>query len=89
MTQTWTPDREEILESWREPAEQILAASRRTGLEITDAMGQALSAVADAQEKLADTSELEWVSRFLRAQAALTRNMGDASSKFVRDAFQT
>ena len=89
MTQTWTADRDEILASWREPAEQMLAASRRTRLELTDAMGQALSAAADAQEKLADTSELEWVSRFLRAQAAFTRNMGDASSKFVRDAFET
>jgi hypothetical protein len=89
MTQMWTADRDEIMASWREPAEQMLAASRRTSLELADAMGQALTAVADAQEKLADTSEPEWVSRLLRAQAAFTRDMGDASSKFVRDALET
>jgi hypothetical protein len=89
MTQTWTADPEDNLANRREPAKQIHAASRRTRLEMTDAMEQALSAVADAQEKLADTSEHEWVSRFLRAQAAFTRNVGDASSKFARDAFET
>ena len=88
-SQTFTRDREEILSGMRERNEQILAASRRTRLELTEALEQTLSAVADAQEKLAETSEVEWLSRLLRAQATFTRSIGDASAKFARDLIET
>jgi hypothetical protein len=89
MTQTFTGDREEILTGMRERSEQMLAASRRTRLELTDAMEQTLGAVADAQDKLAETSELEWLTRLLKAQACFTRTISDASSKFARDLLET
>jgi hypothetical protein len=84
-TQTFTRDREDILSEMRERNEQFLAAGRRTGLEFAEALEQTLSAVADAQEKLAETSEVEWLSRLLHAQATFTRSMGDASAKFTRE----
>jgi hypothetical protein len=79
-----TRDREQILASIRERNEQIMAAGRQTRLELLEAFEQALSAFADSQEKLADQSEVEWMSRLLRAQATFTRDMTDASSKFAR-----
>jgi hypothetical protein len=84
MTEPLTRDREQILASIRERNEQIVEAGRRTRLELLEAFEQSLSAFADSQEKLADTSEIEWMSRLLRAQAAFTRDMTDASSKFAR-----
>jgi hypothetical protein len=77
-------DREQILASIRERNEQILDAGRKTRLELLDAFEQALGAFADSQDKLADQSEIEWMSRLLRAQATFTRDMTDASSRFAR-----
>jgi hypothetical protein len=84
MTEPLTRDREEILASIREHNEQIMSAGRKTRLELLEAFEQSLSAFADSQEKLADQSEAEWLSRLLRAQATFTRDMTDASSKFAR-----
>jgi hypothetical protein len=84
MTEPLTRDREEILASIREHNEQIMSAGRKTRLELLEAFEQALSAFADSQEKLADQSEAEWLSRLLRAQATFTRDMTDASSRFAR-----
>jgi hypothetical protein len=82
-------DREQILASIMERNEQILEAGRRTRLELLEAFEQALGAFADSQEKLADQSEIEWMSRLLRAQATFTRDMTDASSRFARELLET
>ena len=74
MTQTFPRERDEML-----------AAVRRTRLELAEAFGQASEAVADAQERMAETSEVEWLGRLLRAQACFTRSVGDATTKFHRD----
>jgi hypothetical protein len=88
-TEPLTRDRDEILASIRERNEQIMAAGRKTRLELLEAFEQSLSAFADSQEKLADSSEIEWLSRLLRAQAMFTRDMTDASSKFARQLLET
>jgi hypothetical protein len=86
MMPDWFPhDPQEIVASLREQNEQILAASRRTRLDLVESCEQALSALADSREKLADASEIEWLSRVLRAQADFTREIAEASSKFARD----
>ena len=82
-------DREQILASIRERNEQIMAAGRQTRLELLEAFEQTLGAFADSQEKFADQSEVEWLSRLLRAQATFTRDMTDASSKFARQLLET
>jgi uncharacterized membrane protein len=84
MTQPPLRDREQILESIRERNEQIISAGRQTRIELLEAFEQTLSAFADSQEKLADSSEVEWLSRLLRAQATFTRDVTDASGKFAR-----
>jgi hypothetical protein len=83
-SEPFTRDREQILASIKERNEQIMQAGRQTRLELLEAFEQALGAFADSQEKLADSSEVEWMSRLLRAQATFTRDMTDASSKFAR-----
>jgi hypothetical protein len=88
-TEPLTRDRDEILASIRERNEQIMAAGRKTRLELLEAFEQSLSAFADSQEKLADSSEIEWLSRLLHAQAMFTRDMTDASSKFARQLLET
>lgn len=84
MTQ-FTADGGQLLDGIREQADQLLDASRRTRLDLAEAAGETLAAVADAQEKLAETSELEWMGRLLRAQATFTRRFGEASAQFARD----
>jgi hypothetical protein len=84
MTEPLTRDGEQIFASIRDHNEQIMDAGRRTRLELLEAYEQALSAFADSQEKLADSSEVEWLSRLLRAQATFTRDMTGASGRFAR-----
>jgi hypothetical protein len=56
----------------------------QTQHELVDAFQQSLEAVAEAQEKLAASSEAEWLTRLLQAQATFTRDMAEASGKFAR-----
>jgi|1185.fasta_scaffold516768_2 hypothetical protein len=56
----------------------------QTQTEMVDAFQQSLEAVAEAQEKLASSSEVEWLTKLLQAQATFTRDMAEASGKFAR-----
>jgi hypothetical protein len=56
----------------------------QTQTEMVDAFQQSLEAVAEAQEKLAASSEVEWLTKLLQAQATFTRDMAEASGKFAR-----
>ena len=85
MSDPLLQDPEQIMASFRERNEQFLAAGRQTQLELVDAFKRTLSAVADSTEQLAETSDVEWVSRLLRAQATLTRDMCEASCKFANE----
>jgi hypothetical protein len=78
-------DPEEIVATMQERSEQILDAGRRTRLDLIASYEQALEALAESREKLADTSEVEWLSRVLRAQAGFTRELAEASGKFARE----
>jgi hypothetical protein len=71
--------------SFRERNEQILEVGRRTRLDLIESYEQALGALADSREQLADASEVEWLSRVLRAQAGFTREIAEASGKFARE----
>jgi hypothetical protein len=80
---------EPILTTLRERSEPMLAAGRQAQLELLAASEQAASAFASSQEHLAETSEVDWVSRLLRAQAGLTRELAAASGKFAREVLET
>jgi hypothetical protein len=80
---------EPILTTLREGSEPMLAAGRQAQLELLAACEQAASALASSQEQLAETTEVDWVSRLLRAQAAFTRELDSASGKFAREVLET
>jgi hypothetical protein len=88
MAEQFVHDPEKVLASIRDRQEHLLAAGRKTNLELLDAYEQSLSAFADSQDKLASMSEVEWLSRLLRAQASFTREVADASGKFARELLQ-
>jgi hypothetical protein len=82
------PDPEELLAGFMEGQEQILTAGRKTMLDLVDAQDRALCALADSQEKLAAASDIEWLSRLLRAQSKYTREVAAAGGRLVREAMQ-
>ena len=82
---TATQDPEKIVASIRDGQEELMSAGRTTMIEAAEAMEQTLGMFADADEKLAESTEVEWVSRMLRARASFTRDMLSASSRFTRE----
>jgi hypothetical protein len=85
MTATTTQDPEKIMADIRDGQEELLTAGRTTMIEAAEAMEQTLGMFADADEKLAEATEVEWVSRVLRARAVFTRDLLSASSRFTRE----
>jgi hypothetical protein len=85
MTDSFRPDPQAIVAGLRERNELILAAGRRTQLDVIAAYEQALDALADSHQQLADASEIDWLSRVMRAAATFTREFGEASGKLARE----
>ena len=84
MTATMPLDGEQILASIREHQEMLMSSGKQTQLELLEAFEQSLEAVAEAQDKLAEASQVEWFTRLLQAQATLTRDVAGASGRFAR-----
>jgi hypothetical protein len=85
MTATSTQDPEKIIAGIRDGQEELMTAGRTTMIEAAEAMEQTLGMFADADEKIAEATEVEWVSRLLRARASFTRDLLSASSRFTRE----
>ena len=75
----------EALERIRALNEQILAAGKDWGLGFLDAYEESLRNFADFQERSADRTEIEWVSRLVKAQADFTREMAKLSTSVPRE----
>jgi hypothetical protein len=88
MAEQMPPDPEQVLASFMDRHKQMLTTGRRATLDGLQAYEQTLSAFAESQEKLAAASEVEWLSRLLRAQASFTREVVDAISKFTREVME-
>jgi hypothetical protein len=89
MTEPMLPDPEELFASIIDRQRQLLMAGRKATFDVLDAYSQTARAFADSHERLADASEVEWLSRLLRAQACFTREVLDASAKFAREVMET
>jgi hypothetical protein len=70
--------------SFRDVNEQILDFGRKTGATVLDAYESTLKTVADYQDKLAETSQVEWVSNLAHAQAELTRGVAKVYASTAR-----
>jgi hypothetical protein len=79
---------DEAAERVRELNERIIDSSRRTGLAFLDTYEKGLYSVADFQDKLGDTSQIDWVSAVAHAQAQVTRNLADAYTSAARGVFE-
>ena len=85
MVEQTLHDPEEMIASIMERHEDVLEAGRKASLDVLQTYEQTVNAVAESQEQLAAASEFEPLSRLLRAQASLTREVGDAFAKFARE----
>jgi hypothetical protein len=78
-------DPDQIADRIREVNEQVLENGRKAGVEFLEGYEQLLRTVADYQDKMADASQVDWVTNIVRAQASFTRDIATAYTKAVRD----
>jgi hypothetical protein len=71
-------------ESLRDVNEQIIDFGRKTTATVLDAYETTLNSVADYQDKVAETSQVEWLSNLAHAQADLTRGVAKVYASTAR-----
>jgi hypothetical protein len=71
-------------ESPRDVNEQIIDFGRKTTATVLDAYETTLNSVADYQDKVAETSQVEWISNLAHAQAELTRGVAKVYASTAR-----
>ena len=70
--------------SLRDVNEQVIDFGRKTTATFLDAYETTLTSVADYQDKVAETSQVEWVSNLAHAQAELTRGVAKVYASTAR-----
>ena len=78
-------DAEAAVERIRELNEQILDFGKTAGISFLEAYETNLKSFADYQDKVADSSQVEWVSSIARAQANFTREVSAAYAASARE----
>ena len=78
-------DAEAAVERIRELNEQILDFGKKAGVQFLEAYETNLKSFAEYQDKLADSSQVEWVSSIARAQANFTREVSAAYAASARE----
>jgi hypothetical protein len=68
----------------RDVNEQVLDFGRKASATVLDAYESTLKTVADYQEKVAETSQPEWISNLGHAQAELTRGVAKVYASTAR-----
>jgi hypothetical protein len=71
-------------ESLRDVNEQIIDFGRKTTATVLDAYETTLNSVADYQDKVAETSQVDWISNLAHAQADLTRGVAKVYASTAR-----
>ena len=86
MAKKSTPDEAEAaVQRIRELNEQILDFGRKAGASFLEAYEANLKSFAEYQDKLADQSQVDWISSLARAQANFTREISAAYAASARD----
>jgi hypothetical protein len=80
-----TGDAEAAVERIRELNEQILDFGRKAGVQFLEAYEANLKSFAEYQDKLADSSQIEWFASIARAQANFTREVSAAYAASARE----
>jgi hypothetical protein len=76
---------DETVERIRDLNERILESGKKAGTVYLDAYEKSLSSIADFQDRVADASQIEWVSAVANAQANFTREIAKSYSAAGRD----
>lgn len=76
---------EEAAERLRALNERIIATSKTSGRAYLEAYEANLKAIAEYQGKLAGSSDVDWVSALLNAQADFTREIARATTAQARE----
>ena len=82
---TMADEAEAAVERIRALNEEILEFGRQAGASFLEAYEANLKSFAEYQEKLADSSQVEWLSAIARAQANFTRELSAAWGATARD----
>jgi hypothetical protein len=86
MTQTkFANEAEATANRIRDLNEQVLEFGRNAGVSFLDAYEKTVKTFADYQDKIGDTSPVEWVSTVAHAQANFTREVSKAYASGARD----
>jgi hypothetical protein len=78
-------DTEAAAERIRQLNEQVLEYGRTAGLNFLEAYESTVQTFADYQDRVADSSQVEWVSSIARAQANFTREVTRLYTSTARD----
>lgn len=87
MAQTKPQDgaTEQTAERIRELNERIIEASGRAGQSYLDVYERTLSAMADFQEKVGETSQVDWIQNLANVQANFIRETARAYTQTMRE----
>jgi hypothetical protein len=78
-------DAEAAVERIRALNEQILDFGKKAGTSFLEAYETNLKSFAEYQDKVADSSQVEWISSIARAQANFTREVSAAYAASARE----
>jgi hypothetical protein len=76
---------DEAADRVRDLNERIIEASRKAGNTYLDGYEKTLRGIADYEEKVAESSQVEWLSTLLNAQADFTREIAKATTASARE----
>jgi len=69
----------------RELNERIIESSKAAGLTTLDAYEKALNSLVEFEQKVADASQLDWVSALASTYASFVQDVSTAYTKAARD----
>jgi hypothetical protein len=75
---------EAAAERIRDLNERIIESSKKAGNTYLDIYEKTLNSIADYQEKVAEKSQVDWVTTIANAQASFTRDLAGAYSSAAR-----
>jgi hypothetical protein len=86
-TQTKSTDRQvqESTERIRELNERIIDTSRKAGGAYLDSYEKVLKSIADFEERVGGSSQVEWVSAMAQAHADFTRDIAKIYASSARE----
>jgi hypothetical protein len=76
---------EDAADRVRDLNERVIEATRNAGHTYLDAYEKTLRGIASYEEKVAEASQVEWLSALLTAQADFTREIAKASTASARE----